>query len=82
MNKVENMPELREYPKRKKKARAKKRKLVGYDKSEPEMCQNCKHFKKALHARYSREYFPPLCVKHEFEVDLLATCNEWQDVVT
>lgn len=74
------MIELRGYPKRNKKQRAKKRKLVGYDKSEPEMCQNCKYFKKALHSSSTKEYFPPLCTKHEFEIDLLATCNEWQNI--
>lgn len=76
------MPELRGYPKREKRQRAKKRKLVGYDRVAPQMCMNCIHFKPEYVARNTdlgRERFPPLCKKHEFEVDKYATCNTWED---
>lgn len=72
------MPELRGYPKREKRKRANKRKAVGYDNSEPEMCKNCVHFKPKLYA-VGGEKFPPVCKKHEFEVDIQATCNDWEE---
>jgi hypothetical protein len=72
------MPELRGYPKREKRKRASKRKVVEYDNSEPEMCKNCTHFKPKLYV-VGGEQFPPVCKKHEFEVDIQAICNDWKD---
>ena len=71
------MPELRGYPKREKRKRAAKRKLVGYDSAEPEMCQNCTHYIKRLYSKTASATFQPRCGKHEFGVEPQATCNNY-----
>jgi len=67
-------------PKRGKAFRRNKRISVGYDESEPEMCQNCKYFAASLHSNGTSEYFPPRCIKHEFQVIRFAICDEWSDL--
>ena len=73
------MSELRGYPKREKKLRTAKRKLVGYDDREPEICKNCVHFKRSLHNASTNEWFPALCKKHEFGVMPLSVCEQWEE---
>jgi hypothetical protein len=60
-------------PKKTKRKRANKRKECGYDSREPNMCSNCEHYSRAL--KIGREYFPPRCEKHLFQVAPHAVCN-------
>lgn len=62
-----------------KKIRKARRVVVGYDAAEPEMCCNCAFFKSSLHASETKEYFPPRCERHKFQVERHAICNYWQD---
>jgi hypothetical protein len=62
---------------RRKRIKRARRTVIGYDSAEPEMCCNCLHFKNALYATGTSEYFPPRCEKHLIEIERHAICDTW-----
>lgn len=77
-NFTEANDKIRGFQKKTKNQRKSKRKAVGYDDRELQMCRNCAHFLGALFHKPTNERFPARCKLNQFEVKPIAICNLWE----